>query len=214
MSSAERKLTAELVRKLLDYDPATGNLHWKYDMRRVPADGVAGMLCSDGYRRIGINKKQYPAHRIVWLHAYGELPDCDIDHINHDRSDNRIENLRLATRSENVHAQRILPRNTSGYRGVHWSKEDKRWIAQIKIGGKGYHIGSFQNPEDASAAYQAASAKHFGEFAYSLDNASKAPKTHPVPQRSMPCPVGIFEAVLFGGNFGGSMLGNQSCEPV
>lgn len=194
----KRTLTVELLRRLLDYNPDTGVFRWRYDMRRIPMDGVAGNINADKYRRIVINHECMLAHRLAWLYVYGEWPKGDIDHINRERDDNRIANLRDATRSQNIHYSRPSSLNKSGIKGVSWAKKSKKWFAQIKINGRSIHLGSFDTPESAGAAYQAAAKIHFKDFAYLPDNA--LPSLGQDFTRPMQCPAGLSEALLYGAN--------------
>ena len=150
-------LTQELLHHLFDYDATNGNLIWRVKKNRAKPGAVAGNI-SHGYCRIKINKKHYGAHRLIWLYHFGVMPENDIDHINGNPADNRLENLRLATRAENKQNLR-KPRtdNKSGYLGV--SKNRKKWIAQIGINGKYHHLGSFDTPELAHEAYLEAKTK-------------------------------------------------------
>lgn len=165
MSNVENDcgLTHQEAKDILDYDPLTGVRRWKFFSRTHEYMGVAGSLQPDGYRRIKYKRRQYLAHRLVWFYVNGVWPQGDIDHINRSRSDNRISNLREATRSQNVFNS-DNSRNTSGFRGVHYAKKQGNWIAQIKVDGKGMHLGSFDTPEQASLAYQKAAGEHFFDF--------------------------------------------------
>ena len=150
-------LTQELLHSLFFYDAATGNLIWRVQKNNVKIGSVAGCI-HRGYCKITINKKSYMAHRLVWLWHFGVMPEQETDHINGNRADNRLENLRLATTSENQQNLR-KPRfnNKSGYLGV--SKIAKKWQAQIKIDGKAHYLGLFDTPEQAHEAYLEAKAK-------------------------------------------------------
>jgi hypothetical protein len=97
--------------------------------------------------------------------AYGEFPEMSIDHINGIKTDNRLQNLRLATKSQNALNSKRHKDNTSGYKGVSWNKRLAKWGARITINGKYKHIGLFKNVEDAASAYAAAAYMHHGEFA-------------------------------------------------
>ena len=194
----DRKLTVDVLRRLLDYNQETGVFRWRYDMRRVPMDGIAGRKSTDGYVRIGINGEQVLAHRLAWFYVNGKWPKGDVDHINRIRNDNRIFNLRDATRSQNIHYSRPKWSNKSGFKGVHWAKTQGKWIAQIKINQRGIHLGQFGSAEAASEAYQNAAKRYFKEFAYLPDNALPSPVqniNHP-----MRYPVGFSEALLYGAN--------------
>jgi hypothetical protein len=160
-------ITAERLRELLHYDPETGMFTWRVNRRGTAKAGThAGRLNPNGYRDIMINGKRYKEHRIAWLYARGVMPTNLIDHINGIKDDNRIENLREATKSQNS-ANRGKPNSsTSGCKGVSWSKAAKKWKAQIGTHCKKIYLGVFTNIEDASAAYQAAALKYQGEFAH------------------------------------------------
>jgi hypothetical protein len=104
---ARADLTAEQVRELFDYDQQTGNLIWRDNKSGgVMAGQVAGCINARGYRRIRVDQVEYKAHRLVWLHVNGEWPSKQIDHINRNPGDNRIENLRDVTASENLKNRR------------------------------------------------------------------------------------------------------------
>ncbi len=155
-------MTQEYLKSLLDYNPETGKLTWRVSKsKRVKSGSEAGRLDSDGkYRRIGIDGKTYPAHRLAWLWYYGTLPEDQIDHINHNPDDNRIENLREVSNQEN-HKNLSRPRNnTSGHVGVHWCKKAKKWCASIQPNGKKIYLGYFKEKEDAVKAREEAEVKY------------------------------------------------------
>ena len=146
-------LTQARAKELLDYDPETGNLIWRWNIGTHKTAGkVAGCLRANGYKEISVNRKRYNAHRIVWLWHYGVFPANGLDHINGDKSDNRIENLREATKIQNAQNRRTARSdNKSGYLGVGVSRD--KWTAQIYLSGKRLHIGCFDTPEAAHEAY-------------------------------------------------------------
>ena len=117
----------------------------------VKVGDVAGSL-SGGYIRIVVNGKRHLAHRLAWLYIYGYFPENDIDHKNGIKEDNRLSNLREASRSCNNQNQRVSSRNTSGYPGVYWHKTVKKWTASIRINSKNYHLGCHETPLDAGLA--------------------------------------------------------------
>lgn len=144
---------ANILREILSYDEATGEFRWREDFsRKVKAGDRAGAVSEQGYVRIGIWGTQYRAHRLAWLYVHGEWPPQQIDHINNDRRDNRISNLRLATSEINAQNRRTaLPGNSSGLLGV--SASGKRYVASISHMGKNNYLGRFDDPAEAHAAY-------------------------------------------------------------
>lgn len=151
-------LTAETVRELLDYEPETGVFRWLSDAAngRTKKGTVAGSLSRSGYRRIKLNRSRYQAHRLAWLYVYGEWPSDEIDHINALRDDNRIENLRIASRSQNRANSKS---RRAGLKGAYKGRSGFTAVC------RGRYIGHFDTAEEAHAAYCAAAEKHFGEFA-------------------------------------------------
>lgn len=160
-------MTQEQMRALLSYDTLSGNITWASDCggkdnKRIKAGTLAGCLNAYGYIVIRVDKVLYPAHRLAWFLESGIWPVQLIDHVNGVRSDNRLENLRLATASQNgVNRRASLP-NTSGYRGVVRVRD--KWLAQIGIDGYHKNLGTFDTPEAAYDAYSAAVREHHGEF--------------------------------------------------
>jgi hypothetical protein len=158
-------ISPEELRNLFNYNPETGDLTWKIPgARRRKAGDIAGCKTSEGRIIVGINKKIYKAHRIIWAIQTGEWPQNHIDHINEDATDNRWVNLREANKSQNMCNITRIKSNTSGYKGVTWSKATQKWRAQIKLNNKSYHLGVFQTKEDAAKAYQEAAKRLHGEF--------------------------------------------------
>lgn len=143
------------LRQLLNYDPDTGVFTWRETTRRGWVGKKAGVVNSLGYVRMLINGRPYFAHRLAWLYVNGEWPKHEIDHINHDRADNRIANLRDIPHRVNVLNRRgATAKSKSGIRGVYWKESDRKWIAKIGDNGKDRHLGRFNSPEEASAAYE------------------------------------------------------------
>ena len=153
-----KSTTAETLRTLFDYEPESGIFRWRVKpSRSVKAGDVAGSVRSDGYIVIAVNSRKFLAHRLAYLHFHSVWPEHHIDHINGNPADNRIANLRDASRS--VNAQNITrpPKsNTSGFLGVSLSKDTERWRATIYINKRSQHIGYFKTAEAAYAAYLAA----------------------------------------------------------
>ena len=142
------QVTQELVRKMFEY--RDGKLFRRITRsQRNKVGDEAGTLEKSGYKRFSIDGKHYRVHRIVWLYHYGEFPDGQIDHINHDRTDNRIENLEMKSNLANARNQRVRKNNTSGALGVTWFKRDKKWRAAIQVLSKNIHLGYFETIEEA-----------------------------------------------------------------
>jgi hypothetical protein len=178
------ELTADVARQLLDYDPKTGVFRWKVrtvDMFAADATKSAEANCLawnsrhagnsagtsvKGYVVISIFGRRYLAHRLAWLLIHGEWPSSDLDHIDLDKSCNRISNLRKATPSQNQANKRARD-SASGFKGIYWDTRKRKWRAQIRKDKKRYHLGLFDAPKDAHLAYQKAAELLHGEFARS-----------------------------------------------
>lgn len=149
-------ITQELVKSLFDYKD--GLLYWK-----KRNGNIFGATENRGYRIGRINGKNYRLHRIVFLYHYGWLPK-EIDHIDNDKSNSRIENLRAATRNENMRNLKGV-KSSSGCKNVSWSKARKKWIVRIVVNGKLKNLGGFEDLELADLVAHEARIKHYGSFA-------------------------------------------------
>ena len=137
-----KKIDVNLCNKLFEY--RDGKLIRKITTsHNAKAGEVAGCVDNYGYRRIDINGQKFRASRIIYAMHFGDPADKQIDHINHNRSDDRIENLRIVTTIENQRNRAIDNRNTSGITGVGWYKPTKKWVARIKVNGKQITCGYF-----------------------------------------------------------------------
>jgi len=140
------ELTQEKLKEYLSYNQDDGSFTWKKHRGRLaPLGSKAGHIRpKDGYIQIKLFGKLYLAHRLVWLYMTGKMPNDKIDHINHIRGDNRWDNIRESSQTENNRNASKRDDNTSGYTGVYWHKRDKRWFATINVDKKqvslGYHI--------------------------------------------------------------------------
>ena len=161
-----RDLTVDLLNHLFEYDKETGNLIWKKSRAngKVKKGDIAGTVDSRGYIRLDINYKKFKAHRLVFLMHKGYLPKT-IDHINGNPSDNRIENLRAATYSQNQYNRKLGSNNTSGFKGVSWYAHKKNWRAAVTLEGKSIHLGYHDTPEEADKVVRAAREELHGSFA-------------------------------------------------
>lgn len=159
-----RLLTPDELVDALFFDPETGQFSWRVKRRgRASSNGI-GSICRNGYLRIAINGRRYLAHRLAWAYCFGEWPDKEIDHINGNRLDNRIVNLRAASVSQNRQNRPAMPSNKSGLKGAHFVKSTGTWRSVIVSDGKQIYLGIFQTAEQAHEAYVAASAIHHKRF--------------------------------------------------
>ena len=157
----------ERLKELFDYDPETGVFTWKVNRRTKKTKGkTAGSIDTRGHIQISINSSLYLAHRLAWVYYYGESPgDMFVDHINLNKCDNRIKNLRLATNTQNQYNKSLNKNNKTGYKGVSFHKKKNNYRATIRVDGEYKYLGSFYTPEEASLAYQAAAKQYHKEFA-------------------------------------------------
>jgi len=155
-------ITTEKIRELFDYQD--GNLVWKQSSRNGWVGKVAGSLQDNGYTVIKLNGKFYKAHRLVWLWHGKELPES-LDHINRNRSDNRIENLRVSESCENASNRTMAINNTSGSRNVAWHKRLQKWVVVVTSKGKRISFGCYKDFELADLVATMARQKLHKEFA-------------------------------------------------
>ncbi len=163
------------VRSLLDYDPESGSLTWRYreQLAGTKAEGwnsryvgkEAGYLAADGYIAVAIHRLRYPAHVLAWVITYGEWPAKSLDHINAVKVDNRIANLRLATTAENGWNAPVGARNTTGVKHVSWHRGARKWQVRVRANGRDYSYGVHEDFDLACVIAAEAAAKHHGEFA-------------------------------------------------
>ena len=141
-------------KELLSYDPQTGVFRWIVGRPGTRCDAVAGSRKVSGYLSIGFRGKEYLAHRLAWWFATGAWPLGQIDHINGDRSDNRICNLRDVSPQVNLQNRRHAQKNTkSGLLGATWHSRNKAFEAVIRVDGKRRFLGLFKTAEEAHTAY-------------------------------------------------------------
>ncbi len=156
----------EELHRLMTYHPDAGVLVWNVTRGGGCRVGtLAGSIDTDGYLNADINGIRYPVAVLVWYWWHGEWPSTIVDHKNLDRLDNRILNLRLATRSQNNANRRVRRDSESGIKGVSFHKQRKKWMARIKKDSKYRHLGLFNTPEEAKMAYDLAAVKCHGAFA-------------------------------------------------
>ncbi len=153
------------LRELLRYCPETGELFWKVSGRgRMRPGDPAGSMCHTGYKKVGIDGWAYLCHRVIWAMVYDEWPSIALDHADRNSLNNRIENLREATHSQNGANRARFPNNKSGFKGVFYYAKFNKFVATIVVNRKRRRLGLFDTAEGASEAYTAASKAAFGEF--------------------------------------------------
>lgn len=163
MKTTKSDLTAARLRELLHYDPETGVFTRKVRTAQMMRVGdIAGNPHENGYITVQLLGRTYRAHVLAWLYTHSAWPPEDVDHINRVRHDNRISNLRLASRSENLQNSGLSRRNTSRHKGVRRQvlsgEPTGRWQAFIYLHRRFTHLGIFSSVEDAAAARKAAEA--------------------------------------------------------
>lgn len=164
----------ERLRELLSYDPETGVLTWRLQpgtsrstvgFNNKCAGKTAGTINPDGYVVVGIAKKYYLAHRLIWKLVTGNDPADIIDHEDTNRTNNRWLNLREASNGPNIQNSRIRKDNKSGIKGVHWDKHHNAWKATLGLNGEQIALGHFKDINEAGEARRIASEKMHGQFA-------------------------------------------------
>lgn len=152
------------VLELLDYCPETGIFKWKINR----GHGIAGKEIkpnAEGYVKVTLDGVRYQCHNLAWFICKGAYPVVLVDHTNCDTTDNRIENLRLATRKGNADNASKRKDNKSGVKGVSWKASHGRWVAQCSHLGKVHHLGLFTSLDEATRVVVEFRSKHHGEFA-------------------------------------------------
>ena len=153
----------ESLRKLFAYDPLQGGfIRLVRSGSRGRIGPVHGCLDKKGYLVIGIGGRNYFCHRLAWALYYGEWPNGDLDHIDGEKTNNKITNLRIAKPEENNRNKSSIATNTSGFRGV--CIEGKKFRATIRFEGKKINLGTYETAQEAHAAYVTASKEYFGDF--------------------------------------------------
>lgn len=156
---AEVDLTAQRLREVVHYSAETGvfTRTVRLAQRHHVGDRADFLVTgggAKGYRRVSVDSMRFLAHRAAWLYLHGTWPVDEIDHINGDRGDNRIANLRCVPRGVNAeNIRRPRADNTSGFLGVYWHKQNKKWCARVTVKGRAYYVGFSASAEEAHCAY-------------------------------------------------------------
>lgn len=161
------------IASAVNYDMETGIFTWKFRDGKSKCDKrfngklggkECGRILTTGYRALSIkiNGKsvQIRLHRLAWFIVYGVIPEHDIDHIDRDKLNNRISNLRDVQRTINLRNSKMKSNNTSGVTGVFWRKDNKKWIAAANNGGRTCYVGAFLDKDEAEAAVKAFRERH------------------------------------------------------
>lgn len=158
------KHSIEHLRTIFSYDKVSGLVRWLIQAKSdMPPGSIAGSSTIEGYIEIQYKGVRYFGHNLGWALHHGEWPQFKLDHKNCLAGDNRLENLRPATDSQNKANSRVYSNNTSGYKGVYW--QSNKWRAEIKVNKRKISLGMYHSKEDAARAYENAAKLHFGEFA-------------------------------------------------
>lgn len=157
-------LSSEYMKSCLSYDPSTGIFTRRIYRGHKSLPGTEiNSIGSHGYIEACLSGRLYLAHRLAWFHETGEWPEY-VDHIDRNKLNNRIDNLRSCTVQENNWNLPDNPRNTSGIRGVSWDRPSGKWMATIRGEGKTRYLGKFEDKNDAAKAYEDAVARYRGHF--------------------------------------------------
>jgi len=163
MSVNDFTLTQEYLHELFEYKD--GHLYYKQITgRRSKIGEKVGFLAKTGYFSTSIKKQSYLIHRLIFLMFYGYLPK-QVDHINNNRADNTIENLRESTNTQNQHNTKIRKDNASGFKGVYWHKRMNKWAVSVSVNKKRLYFGCFEDIELAEFVAIEARNKYHGKFA-------------------------------------------------
>lgn len=154
-------ITQEYLKSIFHYDPETGYFtHLRSTNNRTKVGDRVGSKGGADYLATTVDKKRFKVHRLAWFYVYGVWPENNIDHINGNKTDNRIENLRDVTYIENSRNQKKPKNNTSGIIGVSWDKKKERYYAEIRINYKRVGLGSYKSIFEAACARKSAEIKY------------------------------------------------------
>lgn len=163
---SQEELCKEIRNRFL-YDKYTGLFIYKVDIAAMKIGDIAGQINTNGHRQITINENTYMAHNLAWLYITGIYPeDFIVDHIDGNYDNNKWTNFRKCNNSQNQGNAKLRDDNKTGYRGVHFDKRKRAYIAQITINKKRIWLGQRSTAREAYEIYLKAAKEHFGEFYY------------------------------------------------
>lgn len=183
---------------LLHYCPISGNFTFKVSRGNISEGSIAGSI-NNGYVQISIDNIHYMGHRLAWLYMYNEWPTPTTDHIDGNRSNNAISNLRVATQSEN-NQNKLSTNNVTGFRGVY--RSGSKFATSIKIDKKDVYLGTYSTPEEASFIYENKAKEIHGafykdpEYAYTITNAVPCKQTNTTGYKGVRKSGSKFKAVI------------------
>jgi len=134
-ASEVNMLTQEDLKKILTYDPESGEFTWNLNVRRMRKGINAGRMDTKGYWTIQFKGSKYQAHRLAWLYIKGSFPDKDLDHIDGDKLNNKFSNLREVEKWQNSWNSKLAKNNKSGVKGISWCVASRKWVARITVRG-------------------------------------------------------------------------------
>lgn len=157
-------LTQDYLKSVIRYDTETGDFTWLKSVSKRVSVGQSAGYVDEGYLKIKIDGTKYRAHRLAWFYVHGVWPDNLLDHEDGDALNNRISNLRLATRTQNNRNKTMYSNNTSGVTGVTWCNEMLAWRVRLRLNGVNNHLGFFADLEEATIAADGFRQNHHEEF--------------------------------------------------
>lgn len=161
----DMKQIPEEIREYINYNPDTGVFTWRKDhSTRMKKGKIVGNVQWDGYYRVGFKGIPYYGHRVAWFLTYGVQPEHEIDHINGDRSDNRLDNLRAAKRKQNTYNTPVRKDSRTQVKGVHFRRDTGKYRAHCRVDGIVHWLGNFDKIEEAAEAVRKFREENHKEF--------------------------------------------------
>lgn len=153
-------ITQKRLKEIVEYSQKTGEFKWRIRNKCSPKFVGDGAGWTNEYSYLYLDGETYPAHRAAWLYVYGYMPENEIDHINRNKSDNRINNLREVSHLCNMRNKGIYKNNKSGVTGVNWHQQSQKWVASIRVEKKLIYLGIYETVLSAAKARWLAEVKY------------------------------------------------------